>query len=129
MRGGARIPDTRSACAAARGIDRRRWDIMHRIGAGTSCIGAGTGMMTDASWQRVNHDDPLAAPLFGIWFDGNQTGGNLGFPPFSYRHGDVPTGRIRVAAFDGSFLHCTTKISSGEGRLSSLLQRPVSLLT
>ena len=73
------------------------------------------------SWERVIHEDPLAGPIFGIWWDpdGAQTGGNLGFPQFGFRHGDVPTGRIRVATFDGvRFRHCTTNISDGSGRVS-----------
>eukprot|EP01043_Picozoa_sp_COSAG02_P098867 COSAG02_NODE_35001_length_475_cov_0.973404_1_plen_38_part_10 len=34
MRGDARIPDTRNACAATRGINRRRWGIMHHVALG-----------------------------------------------------------------------------------------------
>jgi hypothetical protein len=102
---------------------RQHWKIIDDHGLWEQCLVAEVPILSlvlTTSWARAMHEDKVAAPLFGIWLDGRggQTGGNFGFPSFGWRHGDVPKGRIRAAAWDGSIPHCTTEISDGGGRMS-----------
>ena len=102
---------------------RQHWKIIDDCALWEHCLVAGVPVLSlvlTTSWARAMHEDTVAAPLFGIWLDGRgrQEGGDFGFPSLGWRHGDVPKGRIRAAAWDGSIPHCTTEISAGGGRLS-----------
>lgn len=74
-------------------------------------------IVVTVGWERIVHMDDMAAPMFSIWFGGNQSGGNMCFPEFGFRHDDVRADNIRIAAWCTDVPHASTT-KSGDGRVS-----------